>query len=174
MAAAVCFPPDADLDGINDSKVLSPKAREEAYGLILRNALGVSVGIVEPAEIDSAGMSEAVRLSFTRAASSLGVHTDLFIIDGLPVRGLRLEAEFVVRGDSRSLCVAAAGIVAKVTRDRLMVEADSTYPGYGFGKHKGYCTGEHLRALSALGPCPIHRRSFAPLREDLQLRLPLE
>jgi len=170
----VCFPPDADPDGINDSKVLSPEAREKAYGLIVRNALGFSVGIVEPEELDSAGMSEAVRLSFTRAASSLGVHTDLFIIDGLPVRGFQFEADFVVRGDSRSLCVAAAGIVAKVTRDRLMIEADSAYPGYGFGKHKGYCTREHLQALSTLGPCPIHRRSFSPLRKNRQLRLPFE
>jgi ribonuclease HII len=130
--------------------------------------------MVEPSELDRVGMAEAVRLSFLRAASSLNVTTDLFIIDGLPVRGLGIPAEFVVRGDSRSLSVAAAGIVAKVTRDRIMIEADALYPGYGFSTNMGYGTREHMTALGTLGPCPIHRRSFSPLRDEDQLRLPLE
>lgn len=174
MAAAVSFPPDLELDGVNDSKTLSFGRREELYRLITEHALGYSVGMVESSELDRVGMSEAVRLSFLRAASSLKVSADLFIIDGLPVRGLGIPAEFVVRGDSRSLSVAAAGIIAKVTRDRIMIKADALYPGYSFSTNMGYGTREHMLALGNLGPCPIHRRSFSPLRDQGQMRLPLE
>lgn len=157
---------------MRDSKTLSFERREELYLRITDEALCFAVGIVDPEDIDGNGMAEAVRLSFVRAASTLTSLTDMFIIDGLPVRGLGIPAEFVVRGDSRSLSVAAAGIVAKVTRDRMMMKADSIYPGYGFLTNMGYGTREHLDALARLGPCPIHRRSFSPIRWRDQLRLP--
>ena len=174
MAAVVSFPPDLDLDGVRDSKTLSFEAREELYGRITGSCLGFGTGRVGPEEIDRFGMAEAVRLSFVRAAYSLGISTDLFIIDGLPVSGLGIPARFVIRGDSRSMSVAAAGIVAKVTRDRMMLKADALYPGYGFSTNMGYGTPEHISALKRLGPCHIHRRSFAPLRHRDQLELPFE
>lgn len=167
------FPPHLDLDGVRDSKTLPFERREELYLRITDRARYFATGIVDPEDIDGMGMAEAIRLSFVRAAFSLVSSTDMFIIDGLPVMGLGIPAEFVVRGDSRSLSVAAAGIVAKVTRDRIMMEADSIYPGYGFRTNMGYGTREHLDALVRLGPCAIHRRSFSPLRRDDQLRLPL-
>lgn len=159
---------------MRDSKTLSFEKREELYSRITDQALCCATGLVDPEDIDGRGMAEAVRLSFARAASILASTTDMFIIDGLPVMGLGIRAEFVIRGDSRSLSVAAAGIVAKVTRDRIMMKADSIYPGYGFRTNMGYGTREHLDALERLGPCPIHRRSFSPLRMRDQLRLPFE
>ena len=99
---------------------------------------------------------------------------DLFLIDGLPVRNLNISAEFIVKGDSKSLSIAAASIIAKVTRDNIMIEADRKYPGYGFASNKGYGSKKHIEAIRKLGPCPIHRMSFAPMKNDTQLRLRFE
>lgn len=167
------FPPGLDIEGIDDSKRLGSATRERLFETIISEASGWSVGMVEAAEIDRTGMSCAIRLSFSRAALSMASRTDLFLIDGLPV-SLDIPAEFLVRGDSRSMSIAAAGIVAKVTRDRIMTEADDSYPGYGFMSNKGYGTPEHISALAKLGPCPLHRRSFAPLRYGRQMRFALE
>jgi len=172
-AAAVVFPPGFSVKGVRDSKTLSPKKRKILYDVIISSS-DWSVAFVQPREIDEFGMTEAVRTCFNRAAAGLDIRPDLFLVDGLPVQGLDFPAEFLVRGDSRSFSVAAAGIIAKVSRDGVMVRADSMYPGYGFIKNKGYGTREHLEALERLGPSPIHRRSFAPLKDRFQLELPLE
>jgi ribonuclease HII len=167
--SSTVLPPEAGLEGVNDSKKLSPGRRRELYGIIIDTALSVATGSVEPGEIDEFGMSESVRLSFTRAESGLDVRPDITLIGGLPVKSLVGPGRmFFVRGDSRSLSIAAASIVAKVVRDGIMIKADSIYPGYGFARNKGYGTPAHFRALEHLGPSPIHRMSFSPLREDSQ------
>lgn len=131
--------------------------------MILDACLDWGMGAVDPSEIDSAGMSKSVATSFRRAASACTAPIDVYLIDGLEVRDLGLPARFFVKGDSRSLSIAAASILAKVHRDRVMARADSEWPGYGFARNSGYGTAEHLEALERLGPCPIHRRSFAPV-----------
>ncbi len=174
VAAAVVLPRDLDLSGVRDSKKLTPKARSDLFQLISTVAVSCSTGIVPAGEIDEVGMTEAVRLSFIRAAESLVAGNRMFIVDGLPVKGLHFQAEFVIKADSKSLSVAAASIIAKVTRDSIMMDASRAYPGYGFERNMGYGTRQHLQALRELGPCPIHRRSFAPLKNRSQMRLPLE
>lgn len=163
VACCVVLPPGRDLPGVFDSKALSPARRTALEGLIIDSCLGFGLGVVEPSELDSAGMSASVAASFERAAASCNVPVDVYLIDGLEVRDLGLPARFFVRGDSRSLSIAAASILAKVHRDRVMARADSEWPGYGFARNSGYGTAEHLEALRRLGPCPVHRRSFAPV-----------
>ncbi|MCD4701856.1 MAG: ribonuclease HII [Candidatus Aegiribacteria sp.] len=174
IAAAVMFPPDTVLKGVNDSKKLSDSKRRQLFPVIIEESKYFSTGIVESTEIDTVGMAEAVRLSFTRTAGALGIPVDLFLIDGLPVKNLNIPAEFIVKGDSKSLSIAAASIIAKVTRDDIMIEADRKYPGYGFASNKGYGTKDHIKAISKLGPSPIHRMSFAPMKNDIQLRFRFE
>ncbi len=177
VAAAVVLDPETPVPGVEDSKRLRDDRRRELLQLIEESALAVSTGHVEPDEIDGNGMAWAVRESFLRAASGLVVAPDLWALDGLPLPGLRLRGKgrvrFFVRGDSRSSSIAAAGIVAKVTRDDIMLRMAEDWPGYGFESHKGYCTREHLQAIHRLGPCPIHRFSFSPLKEGGQLPLGL-
>ncbi len=163
VAACVILPPGLDIEGVDDSKVLSGRARVRLEAVIRDRAAAVGIGMVEPGEIDALGMTRSVLLSFERAVSSSGLAAAVYLVDGLPVRGASFPARFVVRGDSRSLCIGAASIVAKVFRDRLMAEADATWPGYGFAANMGYGTPGHLAALRRLGPCPIHRMSFGPL-----------
>jgi len=159
---------------VNDSKKLTDKRRREYYRNILETAVSVSLDIVESSEIDEIGMSEAIRLSFLRAESGLDPVPDMVLIDGLLVRSLENQKRtFLVKGDSRSLSIAAASIVAKVTRDGIMIKAESLYPGYDLASNKGYGTPDHLRALERLGPSPIHRMSFSPMKDDPQLRLGL-
>ncbi len=119
-------------------------------------------------------MTEAVRLCFIRCAEGLGRKVDLFLIDGLPVRNLDICAEFIVKGDSKSLSIAAASIIAKVTRDDFMIQADKKYPGYGFASNKGYGSRNHMEAISRIGPSPIHRMSFAPMKHSAQRRFSFE
>ena len=160
------------LDEVNDSKKLSGSRRRRLFPMIIEESEYCSTGIVESSEIDTVGMAEAVRLPFTRAA--MGLPADLFLIDGLPVKNLNIPAEFIVKGDSKSLSIAAASIIAKVTRDDIMIEADLKYPGYGFASNKGYGSAGHMEAIRRLGPCPIHRMSFAPMKNDAQLRFRFE
>jgi ribonuclease HII len=173
VAGAVRLPPDADIPGVNDSKKLSDRRRRALLADILAVCESFGTGLVEPAEIDAMGMSLAGRTAFRRAADAAGPGIDLFLVDGLPVKGLGSGFMYFVKGDSSSLCIAAASILAKVTRDRIMIRAEAEYPGYGFAVNKGYGTPDHMEALARLGPSPIHRMSFSPLRDDPQMRLDL-
>lgn len=158
------------LDGLIDSKQLTAARRDRFYAILTAPVPGVSwaAAVVPPDEIDRLNILRATHLGMARALSQLSPLPDLALVDGLPVRGLPCPHKAIVGGDASSLLIAAASVIAKVTRDRLMVEADALYPGYGFAAHKGYGTRAHLDALARLGPCPIHRRSFAPVS---QLRL---
>lgn len=160
-AAAVILPPDLELEGLNDSKKLSEKRREALYPLICEQALAYGIAFASEQEIDELNILQATFLAMRRAVGQLGLKPDLALVDGnrepdfgdIPVRT-------IIKGDSRSANIAAASILAKVTRDRFMLEQDAVYPQYGFAVHKGYGTQKHYAALREFGPCPIHRRSF--------------
>lgn len=168
------LPREIFLSEVNDSKQLSGSKRRRLFPVIIEESECWATGVVEHSEIDEAGMTEAVRLSFLRAAEALDRRPELFLIDGLPVKNLQLPAEFIVKGDSKSLSIAAASIIAKVTRDDIMIKADRQYPGYGFASNKGYGSKAHMEAIRKLGPSPIHRMSFAPMKNDRQLRFRFE
>ena len=172
VAAAVILPEDFALEGLNDSKKISAAKREKFYAILTATAeilWAVAEASVE--EIDRLNILRATHLAMARAIGTLPRQPDHALVDGLPVRGLPVEHTALVEGDSLSLSIAAASILAKVTRDRLMVELDVQYPQYGFARHKGYGVREHLEALRNHGPCPAHRRTFQPVA---QTQLPLE
>jgi len=148
------------IPGLADSKLLTPAAREAAYALITRHALDWHVVTIPAAEIDAQGLHACNIEGMRRAYAGLRTRAGYVLTDGFPVGGLGSPALAVWKGDQVAASVAAASIVAKVTRDRMMQQLDERYPGYGFSRHKGYGTGEHLRALGEAGPCPEHRRSF--------------
>lgn len=164
-AAAVILPDRVSLPLVRDSKSLNAALREEAYELITRQALAWSVVSVEVEEIDRLNILRATHRAMAAALEALRPAPHGALVDGLPVQGLPCPHQAIVDGDALCLSIAAASILAKVTRDRLMCELDERYPGYGFAKHKGYGTAEHLRALRELGPSPCHRRSFRPVAE---------
>ena len=159
VAAAVLFPKEIIIDGINDSKKLSEKKREALYEHIVSSAL-TGVGIVDAREIDETNILIAARRAFSLAAQALPVTPDFFYTDYITALTLPAPHESVVKGDQKIYSVAAASIVAKVTRDRMMREYAQKYPGYGFDKHKGYGTRAHYEAIERLGISPIHRRTF--------------
>ena len=161
VAAAVILAPDRRVKKLCDSKLLTPERREELFVAITARAVAVGVGIVDHATIDRINILQATRLAMVEALRQLAVAPDLVITDFVALAGLACPQRNLVDGDRRCATVAAASIVAKVTRDRLMVQADKEFPEYGFARHKGYATAEHLGALDRLGPCPLHRRSFA-------------
>jgi len=163
VAAAVILTPEKIPEGLNDSKILSEIRRELLLNEIIKTA-EIGIGIAEPEEIDRTNILGASLIAMRRAVLALPCLPDKALIDGNKLPDLPCEAEYVIKGDARSLSIAAASIVAKVTRDQLMINADSRYPGYHFAQHKGYATKLHLHQLSRLGPSPIHRRSFAPVR----------
>ncbi|MBT9172986.1 MAG: Ribonuclease HII [Syntrophomonadaceae bacterium] len=162
FAAAVILPENVFLPGVNDSKLLSPAKREKLYQEIVNQALAWSTGIAAVSEIDSLNILQATRLAMLRALTDLSVKPDYILLDALRLEGLECPQRPVIGGDRLSQSIAAASIVAKVARDRLMREMDSVFPGYGFARHKGYGTPEHYRALSVKGSCPLHRQSFLP------------
>ena len=164
--AAVILPPDFELAGLDDSKKLSARAREKLYDALLA-APGVAwkCVLLDAAEIDRLNVLGATHEGMRRAALGLTPPPDAVLIDGLPVPRFPLPQRALVGGDGLSLSIAAASIIAKVTRDRVMLEMDRLYPEYRFAKHKGYGTREHIRLLEIHGPCPIHRRSFAPVAQ---------
>ena len=165
-AAAVIFPPDIDeeeLVGIRDSKQLTAGARERLAALVFQKAVDARVGWAPAREVDVVGIVGATRRAMMRAVNKLEPRAEGLLIDALSLPGVDLPQRCPVKGDRASLSIAAASIVAKVARDRLMEEADRKYPGYGFFRNKGYGTREHLRALNRQGPCRIHRVSFAPV-----------
>ena len=171
VAAAVIFPPETFIKGVNDSKRLQPERREELFPQIWERALAVGVGIASHGEIDLINIYRATMAASERALLALARTPDHVLVDGRLIPELKLPQTKIVGGDRKSFSIAAASIIAKVTRDRLMLEYDAQFPGYGFARHKGYCTDDHFTALARLGPSPIHRRSFAPVWEAAQRKL---
>ena len=171
VAAAVIFDPEVFIKGVNDSKQLAAERRAELYPQIQARARAVGVGIASPGEIDELNIFWATMAASERALLALAQAPEHVLVDGRLIPELKLPQTKIVGGDRKSFCIAAASIIAKVTRDRMMVEYDAQYPDYGFAQHKGYCTADHFAALERLGPTPIHRRSFAPVWEAAQRRL---
>lgn len=160
-AAAVILPAGAVIEGLDDSKKLTEKKRERLYDIIKQTAVAYSVAYGTLEEIETVNILEATYLAMNRAIEGLNVKPDFALIDGNRVpRGIKIPCETIVKGDSKSMSVAAASVLAKVTRDRLMLEYDKKYPEYNFKKHKGYGTKEHTELIKQYGPCEIHRLSF--------------
>ena len=165
VAAAVVLDPKRPIDGLADSKTLTPARREQLADLIRERALAWALGRAEVEEIDRINILQASLAAMRRAFEALPVRVDHALVDGNRIPdGLPCSAEAIVGGDGREPAIAAASIIAKVSRDKEMVALDRRYPGYGFASHKGYPTRAHLEALRTLGACPIHRRSFAPVK----------
>jgi ribonuclease HII len=168
-AAAVILPLDRSdllttLEGVNDSKLLTPRRREALFERIQQQALSVGVGAASAAEIDQLGVAPATRLAMARAIEALSSAPHALLVDHIQLPELKLPQRSLPKADRQCLSVAAASIVAKVTRDRLMVQMEEEHPGYGFDRHKGYGTADHRSALERLGACPLHRMSWEPLR----------
>jgi ribonuclease HII len=161
VAAAVVVTPAHRIRGMCDSKLLTPERREELFVAIHERALAVGVAIVDHATIDRVNILQATRLAMVDALRRLPIAPDLIITDFVALPDVSCPQKNLVDGDARCASVAAASIVAKVTRDRIMLEMDKQFPEYGFAQHKGYATPDHLAALDRHGPCPVHRRSFA-------------
>lgn len=160
VAAAVVFPPHVAIEGVNDSKQLTAKKREQLFDEILDRALSVGIGIAGHEEIDRINILQASICAMNRAIAQLSPAPEQLLVDGNFFRHPVHPVENIVKGDARSHSIAAASIIAKVTRDRMMVELDALYPEYRFAQHKGYGTSAHLAAILRFGYCPIHRRSF--------------
>ncbi len=173
VAAAVILPDGYDLTGITDSKALTEAKRETAFVRIVTDSekgfavsgVAFGVGWAFPDEVDRINILQATHAAMRRAVAGLCVTPDAVLVDGLPVRNLHAHCTAIVKGDALSASIAAASILAKVSRDRYMTEQDALYPEYGFARHKGYCAPIHLAALAEHGPCPIHRRSFGPVAQ---------
>ncbi|AZF04122.1 ribonuclease HII [Pseudomonas sp. R5-89-07] len=170
VTAAVILDPNRPILGLNDSKKLTEARREKLYDEICEKALSWHIARAEVEEIDELNILHATMLAMQRAVEGLHITPKLAMIDGNRCPKLAMRAEAVVQGDSKVPAIAAASILAKVSRDREMAAFELVYPGYGMGGHKGYPTPVHLEALARLGPTPIHRRSFAPVRQAYELR----
>lgn len=160
VAAAVILPKGLIIDGLNDSKKLTEKKREKLYDEIIEKAVAYGIAEASPAEIDEYNILNASMLAMRRAVEALAVKADFVLIDGNCSRGFEIPTETVVKGDSKSYSIAAASILAKVTRDRGCIELDKQYPMYGIAKHKGYPTKDHMEAVRFHGAAPIYRKSF--------------
>lgn len=167
VAAAVVLPEDFDVAGIHDSKAMTAKSRDKAFDKIMAGSDAVGVGIVGQEIIDEINILKATHRAMRAALSDIKVPIDYILVDGLPVPDLPAPSQAIVKGDAKSVSISAASIVAKVTRDRIMIEYDKKYPQYGFASHKGYGSRAHMEALKKYGPCPCHRRSFAPVAERI-------
>jgi ribonuclease HII len=170
VAAAVILPLRNRLVGVDDSKQLSERERERYHLAIREQAVGIGIGSADVAEIDQLNILEATRLAMRRALEQLVPSPDYVLIDAVSLPGVRIPVRPIIKGDSLSISIAAASIVAKVTRDRMMARYHDTFPEYGFLSHKGYGTAEHLERLVHHGPCSIHRRSFAPVKIAMNAR----
>ncbi len=159
-AAAVILPQNVIIDGVNDSKKLSEKKREALYDVIKENVLSYNIAFASVEEIEEINILNATMLAMKRAVEGLNIKADYAMIDGNKIPPLEIPAEFIIKGDAKSMSIAAASILAKVTRDRLMLEYAKEFPVYHFEKHKGYGTKAHTEALKEYGPCKIHRTSF--------------
>lgn len=177
VAAAVVFDRDfleaefpESLKALNDSKKLSATTRRYFHDLLVNSShVDYGIGVAHHEEIDAINIMKATHEAMKRAITSLRTPPDYVLVDGLPITGLPVESTAIVGGDSKSLSIAAGSVVAKVTRDEMMVEMDRVYPQYGFSRHKGYGTKQHMMALFEHGPCPIHRRSFQPVRDAQEI-----
>jgi len=160
VASAVILPENCIIEGLNDSKKLSEQKREELFVVVKECALAIGVGIASHTEIDEINILNATKLAMKRAIDDLGVNPDYLLIDAVKLTDIDITQESLIKGDSRSLSIAAASVIAKVTRDRLVSELATEYPGYGFEQHKGYGTQAHYDAIRKLGVTPVHRMSF--------------
>ena len=160
VAGAVILPSDCEILFLNDSKKLSAAKREELYDEIMEKAVAVGVGMASPARIDEINILQATYEAMRTAVSELGVEPDILLNDAVTIPEITIPQVPIIKGDAKSGSIAAASIIAKVTRDRLMVQYEEVLPGYGFAKHKGYGSKEHIEAIRRLGPTPIHRRTF--------------
>lgn len=164
-AAAVILPRRCVLPALNDSKLLDERERNRLYDQIMARAIGVGLGFADPGEIDRLNILEATRLAMCRAVAALRPVPDYLLLDAVALPGVPSPQRPIIKGDGLSVSIAAASIIAKVSRDRLMREAHIRYPRYAFDIHKGYPTPDHLRLLAQYGPCEIHRRSFRPVSD---------
>lgn len=169
VAAIFIITPEFDNPDVNDSKQLTPLQRERLYKLLTSGEWEYGIGIVEPDEIDRINIYQASRVAMLKALQSLPTPPDYLLVDALVVPGTDIEQKAVIHGDARSIAIAAASIIAKYTRDQIMIGYERKYPGYGFAKHKGYPTKEHYEALDKFGPSPIHRKSFRLSNQSLNL-----
>lgn len=160
VAGAVILPKDCDLLYINDSKKLSEAKREELYDEIINCAVAFGIGSIPPNKIDEINILQATLLAMKQAVSNLKVEPELLLIDAVTIPNISIRQVPIIKGDAKSMSIAAASILAKVTRDRFMVAYDKVFPGYGFADNKGYGSAQHIDALKRLGPTPIHRKSF--------------
>ncbi len=160
VAGAVILPKDCSILYLNDSKQVSASRREELFNEIQEKAVACAVGIVSPQRIDEINILQATYEAMHQAVEGLKVVPDLLLVDAVTIPAMPMKQVGIVKGDAKSVSIAAASILAKVTRDRMMVEYDSLYPEYGFAKHKGYGSKMHIEAIQEYGPCPIHRRTF--------------
>lgn len=168
LAAAVILDPNKPIAGLADSKKLTANKRDRLYDIICRDALAFAIAEASVEEIDRLNILHASLLAMQRAVEQLPINPELALIDGNRCPKLPCAARAIVKGDATEPAISAASILAKVTRDRLLLQYEALYPGYGFAEHKGYPTASHIKALAALGALPIHRRSFGPVREILQ------
>ena len=169
VAASVILPHDFVLEGLNDSKKLSEKKREKYYPIIMEKALAVSVSIEEADEIDQINIYEASRQGMLRATNSLKVKPDYIITDAMPLDGFTsVPHEAIIKGDAKSITIAAASVIAKVTRDRIMYEIDKVHPEYEFKKHKGYPTKKHLELIEKYGIIDGYRRTYGPVKKYIE------
>jgi len=168
VVAACILPPFLRIPGVNDSKQLSEKKREELYKIIVKNALAYNVVFINEKIIDELNIYEATKKGMLDAINGLKIEPDYVLIDAMPLSELKTNNKSIIHGDALSASIAAASILAKVSRDHYMEKMDIKYPNYGFKHHKGYGTKMHLEALEKYGPCKIHRRSFEPVAKALQ------
>jgi ribonuclease HII len=164
VTAAVILPHEINLPGLNDSKQVTPKRREALYDEIREQAVAITVSILGPKEIDEMNIYQAAKYAMTQCLTHLTMPPGQALTDAMPLHILHLPVRDIVHGDSKSAAIAAASIIAKVTRDRIMVELDKKYPQYGFAGHKGYGSQLHMQAIEKYGPCKWHRRSYEPLK----------
>lgn len=161
VVASVIMPKDSMIEGVNDSKKVSEKKREKLYEEITNTAIAWEVGIIDQREIDEINILNATKKGLTNSLKELEIKPDLILVDALTnIDTLRIPYRSIIKGDAKSYSIAAASIIAKVTRDRIMRQWDELYPEYGFEKHKGYGTKMHIDAIKEYGPCPLHRKSF--------------
>lgn len=168
VAAVFIITPDFQCKGLNDSKQLTALQRQRYYRELTTGDWEYGVGIIEPGEIDRINIYQASRQAMLQALRNLKTAPDFLLVDALVIPDTDIAQQAIIHGDALSVAIAAASVIAKYTRDGMMIEYDKTYPGYGFAKHKGYPTSEHYRALQQLGPSPIHRRSFRLIQKEAE------